>query len=317
MDKKILKWLAFALFGTPTATLALSWGLAFAPNYQWGVAWQSVQCRSTFLLFCLANPFLKIGYGFVCLVVESTRRRSERRELREKRTELARVKQALAETESQKRNLREEVNESQETSRILTERVFFLQKTIEESWMKWAMNRLGIGRCERITLFYIKDSSLHAFANFSFDPIWNEMRTRTCCIGSCIPSQAARQRVLIDLKCPCHLDDKAAYSSYLMEIYGYSEEEIEKIRMKSCRFVSLAITDRDVTIGVILFESTSPHSFTQDVADRITHYCSEQQSYLCGFVNERLDYEKAEEQRSVDEHMARSYQLTGQFAEGG
>ncbi|MDH2372894.1 hypothetical protein QD228_03455 [Cobetia sp. 3AK] len=201
--------------------------------------------------------------------------------------------------EAASEELRQQKNSAQE---VISEKRSQIKKIHEElvgTWLKSVYKQFEFQSTERITIYYENLGGFSLLARYSKNPEFNKQHRQKFAINQGVISKAWRHDECIELECPTS-DDIVRYRKHLRERYGYDNDKIDSLTMKSCRYFAKAIVDADVHKGVIVFESENPDLFTQEKIRDFSEHCNQHQAHLAEFVRDGLQYSKTGQKVSVE-----------------
>ncbi|VXA77309.1 MULTISPECIES: hypothetical protein [Aeromonas] len=282
-------------------TISLSLGCAFVGSYVIKTEWGKFQDFSGFTKFLLHNPWGYILVGIVLFCVgalgiykdqsemasDNKRLNNENSALKENKTNFERSK------EDEIQALKIKVDRSQEEAQLHRSKVSEIHSSLVESWLKGIAKSIDLDTHSRVSIYHEDDESFSILARYSQNPALSKMHKQRFALNQGVISQSWEHGRWYECEAPSYTTDKDEYDKYMMARYKYTQEELDAIKMKSCRYFGLAIVDVDDHIGVILFESTKEESFNDEVRESIISYCEKYQSHLCAFVRNGRNYDKA------------------------
>lgn len=173
----------------------------------------------------------------------------------------------------------EDVNE-------LKTKIQSLYKELIKTWLRSSLKPLGLFEpCTRVTLYYFKKNYFYYVGRYAIDPENSKENTLRFELNGGVISQAWRKQTHKELGCPEYkADDPFSYIDYVKNTYGFTEEKINSLGMKSCRYYARRIDDTSEPIGVIVFESTSAIKITDKQIKKIESYCAEHESNLVSYI---------------------------------
>lgn len=197
----------------------------------------------------------------------------------------------LTKEQSRIRELEISLDDAQEESESFKNELSRAHENLAKAWLKMASITLGLGSTERVTIFCENQEHFFNIGRFSSNPVYSKVHRDKFQLDDGVVSKAWQHRECIEDGCPSYKDD--GYNAYLAEHYGLDEERISNLKMKSCRYIAIAIRDAYEHTGVIVFESTSMDFINQEMVKAVRQHCAGQQSQLAKFVRDALVYNRA------------------------
>lgn len=119
--------------------------------------------------------------------------------------------------------------------------------------------QLGLGVTDRVSLYKIDLSKYSCIGRFSDNQLYQSKPTRLYPAGQGFIETAWQVGTVEDANSPDPTTNWAGYVQYHAK-YGFTEEQLKALRMKSRSFFGLRLRDeQNQTIGVLMFESTKPN----------------------------------------------------------
>ncbi|MDX7827490.1 hypothetical protein SJR89_10285 [Aeromonas caviae] len=282
-------------------TIFLSLGCAFVGSYVIKTEWDELEGFLGFTKFILLNPWGYILVGIILFFVgalgiyeDQSEMAADIKKLNNDNSELKANKTSFERSkEDEIQELKIKVDRSQEEAQLHRSKVSEIHSSLVESWLKGIAKSIDLDTHSRVSIYHEDDESFSILARYSQNPALSKMHKQRFALNQGVISQSWEHGRWYECEAPSYTTDKGEYNKYMMARYKYTQEELDAIKMKSCRYFGLAIVDVDDHIGVILFESTKQENFSEDVQESIISYCDKYQSHLCAFVRNGRNYDKA------------------------
>ncbi|QSH56296.1 hypothetical protein A0J47_010150 [Photobacterium damselae subsp. damselae] len=280
-------------------TISLSLGCAFVGSYVAKDEWGKFQDFFGFIKFLLYNPWVYIFVGVVLFCIgalgiykDQSEMSNDNKALNVKLSELETNKTSFERSKLDEiQALKIKVDRSQEEAQLHSSKVSEIHSSLVESWLKGIAKSIDLDTHSRVSIYYEDDESFSILARYSQNPALSKMHKQRFALDQGVISHSWQHGQWYEGEAPHHTADE--YDNYMINKYKYTQEELDAIKMKSCRYFGLAIVDVDDHIGVILFESTEKEHFNKEMQDNIISYCDKYQSHLCAFVRNGRNYDKA------------------------
>ena len=185
------------------------------------------------------------------------------------------------------------LNASQEDCQNLRSEIYQIHQKLVETWLKGIFKQIGFDTYSRASVYYENLEDFYLLARYSLNPKLAKKHKLKFGLDQGVISKAWQHGEHIERESPEYKNSSDAYIKYMIKNYGYSQEELSVIGMKSCRYFALSITEADENIGVILFESENNEAFNDETLGNIRNYCEDYQSHLCSFVKDGVLYDKS------------------------
>ena len=131
------------------------------------------------------------------------------------------------------------------------------------NWLYSYSTHLGLTTEERVSLYKLDMNMFSCIGRFSENEIFNSKPTRLYPRGQGGISRAWEIGVFENTEAPDPEENLQAWTSYNIENYNFTEEELLNIRMKSRAFYGVRLKNyHNTTIAVILFESLKPNGLS-------------------------------------------------------
>lgn len=194
----------------------------------------------------------------------------------------------------------EDRNEILETKmRSVTEDNSIIKKKLEisyselvKAWLSTSLQSLGIKKSHiRATVYYYKDNYFYYVGRYSSNSIIANVSTNKVLLNGGVLSKAWELTSYNDLHdCPIYdIDSHDNYIKYQKEIYGFSEEKVNKLTMKPCQYYARTITYKYNAIGVIVFESAK-RTLNESKVKAIEKHCIHNESNLINYIENIKEY---------------------------
>lgn len=166
-----------------------------------------------------------------------------------------------------------------------------LHKELVETWLHTVFTQLCLCNSERVTIYFEYNDDFYLLGRYSIDPEYCKMHNRNKFPkDSGAIAKTWRNGQLVDVEnCPSIEDDKEKYFEYQFDNYGYTQEKLNNISMRSCAFVGFSISDAGKYIGVILFESVNHCIVNKNKSDDIIDLCRNNQSLMSKFIRDAIE----------------------------
>lgn len=265
-------------------TVLLTIGGAFAGNYVFSTNWQATTGFWQCLWLILVNPnsALISGGGLFLLGATGTYKDQDRQN--KNMLELGLENEQLSDTKNALNSAQEELQESKS-------RIIGLHGELVQTWLKGMSKFLELDSNSRVTIYYEHDEEFYLLERYSKNPTYSKIHRQKFPLNQGVISKSWEHESHIENECP-HSSSNEDYINYLVDTYGYKQEKIESLTMKSCRYYAKAIIDADVHTGVIVFEGTEMNFLENDLKQKIDDYCREHQGQLSKFVRDSLLFDK-------------------------
>ena len=276
-------YILFAIIGT----VLLSTSCSFIKDYNLNVSFSNASTFYQYLKFILYNPWFYLISGVGSMLYGSHGTYLDLDNLRDENKALK--------IENDKINyLKKTINNRSEDCELLREKLSESHSKLVVTWLKSSANQLKLNTHDRVTIYYYIDKHFYLLARHSQNPSFNAVHRQKFPTKYGVISQAWKHKVCIDTQnCPEFALDSSGYIKYMDENYGYTENKIIQLHMKSCSFVAISVNDVDSHVGVIVFESEKKDHFqTQKIRD-IKKYCLKYQSYMVDFIRDGINLDKS------------------------
>lgn len=293
---------------TALSTISLSLGCAFVSSYTHSEFFEKVKLDKfvlfNFFAYILSNPYVYIIVGAVILFLSEYGNHlkkndiiNENNDFKEKDiTSTKKIEDLRIENEG----LKSAINSEQELSQVLRVKICDVHVKQITTWLKGVFKQMELTPEERVSIYFVVNKEFHILDRYSSNPNYKEIHKQRFSLNQGVISKTWQKGSHHELGSPEFSVNNDGYQRYMMQNYGFSENEITSLNMKSCRLLGVAINDADENIGVILFESTSGDSLSLAYAQKILEYCKNYQSHLCGFVKDSIIYnEELEKNKAI------------------
>lgn len=289
------------ILSSAIGTISLSLGCAFVGSYDFNTERGKFQGLVGLIKLLQYNPWVYILVGVVLfcfgafgIYKDQSEMSSDNKKLNEENSTLKTNKTSFERSKLDEiQELKIKVDRSQEDAQLHRSKVSEIHSSLVESWLKGIAKSIDLDTHSRVSIYYEDDESFSILARYSQNPALSKMHKQRFSLNQGVISQSWQHGYWYECEAPLYTTDEGKYNKYMMARYKYTQEEIDAIKMKSCRYFGRAIVDVDDHIGVILFESTKEEHFNEDVRENIINYCEKYQSHLCAFVRNGRNYDKS------------------------
>jgi len=279
----------FYIICTAIGTAILTFWSALAGTFIFSDKWKEISGflpSMNFILFNSFNLLFIFGlifciYGGIGIYIDQNKQQEENKKLS---LENDKLRKSVGE-------LKEALNFSQEELQNQKYETDKLNKELVRIWLK-SLKSLGLNSTERVTIYYEFDDTFSLLARYSINPRYTKIHRQKFPLNQGVIGKAWQHGFHIEKDCPSS-QNYPEYKEYLVKTYGYEEDKIDTLTMKSCRYVAIAIVDAGVHKGVIAFESTDPAFLEIDEREnKIREYCRDYQGQLSEFVRNGLKFDR-------------------------
>lgn len=213
--------------------------------------------------------------------------------------------------EAEKVKVRDVAEESERTGIKLQETKLKLVETHEQlvtSILKSIFKNLELDTYTRISIYFEKDGQFLILGRYSQNPKFKEIHTRVFPINKGALSKAWEHGEYFDDKCCSYEGNKSNYERYQLENLDYNQKQTERLTMKSCEYVGVALTHIDEHIGVILFESESKKFVDirrAGILEQVNNYHTQLSDRI---ISGKLIHSESKPTRDVDEEFMSTMQ---------
>ena len=160
------------------------------------------------------------------------------------------------------------------------------------NWLKASMYALSMDKPNyRVTIYAYTDGKFLYVSRYSKNTLYNELHSIDFSPNEGVISQAWRLGEHIDINnCPNYQKDKEGYLAYIKDKYGYTDEKINSLTMKSCQYVAFTVNDEGGPIAIIVFENDCKveNRITTQKVTQILSYCSIHNSQIVSYIREGI-----------------------------
>lgn len=276
-------YILFALVGSATISISTS----FVSDYDFHNKLTSSVQFVDYLKLLFLNPWFYLLAGIGCIIYGSRGTYFDLANLNKQNA-------SLRDENEKVYNLKKKIDDISEDSESLQEQLSDRHSKLVITWLKSTSKQLKLNTYDRVTIYYYIKEHFYLLARHSQNPKFKQVHRQKFPIKYGVISQAWEHKDCVDTqKCPAFTDDPKGYIQHMDEKYGYNEEKIDKLTMKSCNFIAISINDADSHIGVIVFESEKKEHFKEQKVMQIKKYCQEYQSYMCDFIRDGIRLDKS------------------------
>ncbi len=207
--------------------------------------------------------------------------------LKKQNIELKKDNKKFLKVESELKNCKEE-----------NEKLFakLCEKNVEivKNWLKMISSELELNTYERLTVYYEYNEEFTLLARFSQNTLHNKVHTQKFPLNQGVISKSWQHNEYKEEKCPIFNDDNKLYYKYMKDTYGYSDDRLKKITMKSDKFFGIAIQVAEDNIGVILYEkiTNAKDSDFNIKCDKLKLKCERYSNYLTIYIQDAIELDR-------------------------
>ncbi len=173
-----------------------------------------------------------------------------------------------------------------------------LHTELVQTWLLGTCKQFKLTTNDRVSIYYENDEEFFLLARYSKNPKLSKSHRQKFPLNKGVIGKAWEHGQHIDISCPPY-SSKEPYDTHMKDQYDYESDKVANLTMKSCRYIAKAITDADIHIGVIVFESTNPNFIKDEdegegdnIKVQLLEYCDGHQSLLAKFVRDGFKYSK-------------------------
>lgn len=153
-----------------------------------------------------------------------------------------------------------------------------------EIWLKVYFKQLELTYNERISLYYEDDGILHLLSRYSINPKLKEIHKQKFPLDKGVISEAWQKGMCYKVIPQSYESDSVLYTQHCCNEFGYKEDEINSLTMKSQMYFAKAIKDADDHIGIIIFESYEENLFNDDKIKKVNDFLESSSSLLTNLI---------------------------------
>jgi len=202
--------------------------------------------------------------------------------------------EALKKENSKTEKYKERLSSTIEDLESLRNKLSESHDKLVTTWLKGCSRELNLDTYDRVTIYFCVGDHFYVLARHSMNPKFGEIHRQKFSKVRGVISEAWEHKVCVDTEnIPSYDTDPNGYKQYMHDKYGYSEEKVEALTMKSCKYVATSISEADNPVGVIIFESEQQGKFKKQKVAQIMKYCKDHQSYMTDFIRDGIRYNKS------------------------
>ncbi|WP_322804469.1 hypothetical protein SO574_19775 [Vibrio alfacsensis] len=308
-------YLLFTAFGT----LLLTLGGAFANGYKWsgnnGV-WTTADNIWSQFSAIICNPYIHFIFGFIFLIwgfigafqdnanlqSQITTQKNQVRPLKTRIKDLINEKNELSEEANKiQKQLEIKLRESIENEGMLKAELREKHCQLVKTWLKGTFSSLmnddeaqvKENTKARVSIYYVYNDSFYILARYSPNAEYDRINRQKFSKGKGIIYDIYQHLEVHENELNEYSNHKPdEYYNSIEKKYGYKQEQLNAFNMKSSRYFGRAIREADVTIGIILFESTNTNDLNDlDKINQIRTYLEKYWSHLSQFVRHGIEHD--------------------------
>ncbi|CDL84039.1 hypothetical protein [Xenorhabdus szentirmaii] len=219
--------------------------------------------------------------GILLLIVGSVGNSREISNLKGKIKKLSNDNNILKKAET---NLKEKIDEAEQELVETKTTIRKLNLDSIEIWLKVYSKQLELTNSDRVSLYYEDNKNLHILSRYSINPRLKEIHKQKFPLDKGVISDAWQNGVCYKVIPVSYSDSPSQYIKHCEAIFGYDEDEIKSLTMKSQLYFAKAITDADDHIGIIIFESYNPNLFDDGKKDEVKSFLESSSSLLTNLI---------------------------------
>lgn len=290
-SKKLGQWWYIFIAAVGSAVVSIAASLATSYDFQAKLdtfkTLSGLDYAFKYCLIALSSPWFWLIIGIFMMMYGGKGTFDDQKNLNDENLRLKNENQKVAE-------LREQINSISEDSELLQNDLADLQVKLVITWLKGSSRQLKLNTKTRVTIYYYVQEHFYLLARYSTNPILAEVHRQKFPRNQGVISKAWEHGFCVDTnEIPDYHTNKENYNNYMNATYGYSEVNVDKLTMKSCQYVAIAITEADRNIGVIVFETEQKGYFTKSKVTEIKRFCTTYQGYMVDFINGGVKYDKS------------------------
>lgn len=186
-----------------------------------------------------------------------------------------------------------------------------------ELWLKVYSKQLELTSKDRASIYYEDKGNLYILARYSKNPVLKQIHKLKFPLDKGIISKAWEDG-FYECSLPQYNTDKDGYIKQCCAEFGYSEEDIEKLTMKSSCYYAKAIIDADDHIGIIILESYNNKIINEDQKDTVAQFLESSSSLLANLIRNARKFERQPVDNSASsDTMKDELELLQQAKKGG
>lgn len=196
---------------------------------------------------------------------------------------------------------KQKLEDAAKQARLLSEEVVKVKQNYSElhskflrNWLKASLFALKMDDANyRVTIYaYTDEKKFLYLSRYSKNSLYNELHSIEFSPNQGVISKAWAMGRHVDIKdCLSYHTNPNEYIEYIKRIYGYTDEKINSLTMKSCQYVAFTVNDEQGAIAVIVFENDCciPNAKISDQkVSQIMSYCEIHNSQLVSYIREGI-----------------------------
>ncbi|RJL18997.1 hypothetical protein [Pectobacterium polaris] len=160
-----------------------------------------------------------------------------------------------------------------------------------ELWLKVYSKQRKLTSKDRVSIYYEAEGDLYILARYSKNPTLKKTHKQKFPLDKGVISKAWEDG-FYEHQLPEYESNKSEYIEKCCKEFGYSQDEIEKLTMKSRCYYAKAIIDADDHIGIILFESYNESIIEDSEKSSVTEFLESSSSLLANLIRNARKFDQ-------------------------
>ncbi|MDE1482353.1 hypothetical protein [Xenorhabdus bovienii] len=266
-------YILLSVIGTILVTL----GGAFISNYDFPQNWKNSSGILEHFKLIIFNPYSAFILGSPALFLGTIGTYKDQKEQQKAIEKLTPLKSKLEYAEEELQDFHSKINKLNEES--------------VEIWLKLCFKNSVLDSSERISIYYEKNDEFYILSRYSKNPLYKKVHKQKFSLDKGVISKAW-ENGSYQIELPDYEKENKPYLDRCKELFNYKTEDIEPLTMKSRQYFAKAITDADIHIGVIVFESIKSNIFSDKKIENISKFLDDSASLLAKFVRDSRDFDR-------------------------
>lgn len=166
---------------------------------------------------------------------------------------------------------------------------------IVKNWLKMISSEMNLNTYERLSIYYESNEEFTILSRFSQNTLYDKIHNNKFPLNQGVISKSWQHNEFIENNCPLYNENsKRNYINYMKKNYGYTEDRLNKLTMKSDKLYGIAVQIAEDNIGVILYEKISiGEKDFNDKCAMLKQKSNRYANYLTKYIQQAIKFDRS------------------------
>lgn len=254
-------------------------------GYSWAEEWKDASGFWQILWVIVSFPYFLFLLGIICIFIGARGTIKDQKSQKDKIESLKNNNRSIEDAEVELSEIKAKIQRLNIDSIVL--------------WLKVYSKQRNLTSKDRVSIYYEDKGDLYILARYSKNPKLTKIHKQKFPLDKGIISKAWEDG-FCEYTLPEYEENQSEYMGKCCNEFGYNEDEIKNLTMKSSSYYAKAIIDADDHIGIIVFESYNTSIIDESEKDSVSKFLESSSSLLANLIRNAREFERQAVDKSSD-----------------